>query len=73
MKYLSMLERLDEGELVRAEDDRWLEELEVVHISGLVVFYQGVCQGSGWCLKNCCSVCVHRPMGRRGVRRPETE
>ena len=31
MKYLSMLERLDEGELVRAEDGGWLEELEVVH------------------------------------------
>ena len=37
MKYLSMLERLDEGELVRAEDGGWLEELEVVHIIGLVV------------------------------------
>ena len=35
MKYLSMLERLDEGELVRAEDGGWLEELEVVHIAGL--------------------------------------
>ena len=30
-----MLERLDEGELVRAEDGGWLEELEVVHIMGL--------------------------------------
>ena len=30
MKYLSMLERLDEGELVRAEDGGWLEEREVV-------------------------------------------
>ena len=37
MKYLSMLERLDEGELVRAEDSGWLEELEVVHIIGLGV------------------------------------
>ena len=30
MKYLSMLVRLDEGELVRAEYGGWLEELEVV-------------------------------------------
>ena len=30
MKYLSMPERLDEGDLVRAEDGGWLEELEVV-------------------------------------------
>ena len=30
MKYLSVLERPDEGELVRAEDGGWLEALEVV-------------------------------------------
>ena len=37
MKYLSMLERLDEGELVREEDGGWLEKLEVVHGSVSVV------------------------------------
>ena len=37
MKNLSMLERLDEGELVRAEDGGWLHELEVVHGSVSVV------------------------------------
>ena len=42
MKYLSVLGRLDEGELVRAEDGGWLEELEVVHIVGLGVVHQGV-------------------------------
>ena len=40
MKYLSMLERVDEGELARAEDGGWLEELEVVHIVVLGVVHQ---------------------------------
>ena len=42
MKYLSMLERLDEGELVRAEDGGWLEGLEVVHTVGLGVGHHTV-------------------------------
>ena len=42
MKYLTMLERPEEGEPVRAEDGGWLEELEVVHNVGLGVVHQKV-------------------------------
>ena len=46
-----MLERLDEGELVRVEDGGWLEELEVVHIMGLGEVHHTAWrrQSSGWC------------------------
>ena len=52
MKYLSMLVRLDEGELVRAEDGGWLEELEVIHFIGLGEVHHPAWlnQGGSWCL-----------------------